>query len=143
MVAAISEGPDVDRIAQLTGYSLKFVNKVGSRLIDSGLWKNGPIDYQEWDPKTKNGVVCFLMGRLDSSTSSRSRLNHFADDGVRWHPDFALPLRYRHHVDLRREALDSKAAHRPRSATRRSIDLRQQTQSNGTLRRISEQHFPE
>lgn len=61
MVAALVVGPDVARIARVTGYPLESVSRIGARLQASELWTNDGTDYQEWDHTTKIGTVNFVM----------------------------------------------------------------------------------
>jgi hypothetical protein len=64
MVAAHVEGPDVERIARVTAYPSEFIDQIGVRLTESGLWKNDRTDYQEWDPTTDIGMIRFTMDHL-------------------------------------------------------------------------------
>jgi len=61
MIAAVFEGPDVAKIARVTGYPVESVSKVGARLQESGLWTNHGTYYQEWNHTTKIGIVKFIM----------------------------------------------------------------------------------
>jgi hypothetical protein len=64
MITALFEGPDVVRIAEVTGYLKETVDQIAARLTASGLWKDGGIDYQEWDPTTDVGILRFTMDHM-------------------------------------------------------------------------------
>jgi DNA-binding IclR family transcriptional regulator len=53
MIAALFEGPDIAKIAEVTGCPRETVDRIAARLTASGLWKDDRTDYQEWDPTTR------------------------------------------------------------------------------------------
>jgi hypothetical protein len=64
MIAAIFEGPDIAKIAKVTGYPTETVDRIAARLMASGLWKDNRTDYQEWDANTDNGILRFTMDHM-------------------------------------------------------------------------------
>jgi hypothetical protein len=57
MIAALFEGPDVVKIAEVTRCSRETVDPIAARLTASGLWKDNRTDYQEWDPNNSQGYL--------------------------------------------------------------------------------------
>src|SRR5215469_1899772 len=64
MVAALFEGPDVVKIAEVIGCPRETVDQIASRLTASGLWKDNRTDYQQWDPTTGMGLLRFAMDHM-------------------------------------------------------------------------------
>ena len=64
MIAALFEGPDVVKIAEVTRCSRETVDPIAARLTASGLWKDNRTDYQEWDPNTQIGILRFTMDHM-------------------------------------------------------------------------------
>ena len=64
MIAALFEGPDVVKIAEVTRCSRETVDPIAARLTASGLWKDNRTDYQEWDPDTKIGILRFTVDHM-------------------------------------------------------------------------------
>jgi hypothetical protein len=48
MLAALIEGPDVDRIAALAGFDRRDVEEVAVRMRASRLWTESGLDYGSW-----------------------------------------------------------------------------------------------
>jgi len=64
MIAALFEGPDVVKIAEVTGCSRETVDRIAARLTASGLWKDDRTDYQEWDHRSEIGILRFAMDHM-------------------------------------------------------------------------------
>jgi hypothetical protein len=64
MIAALFEGPNVVKIAEVTRRSKEVVDPIAARLTASGLWKDDRTDYQEWDPATNIGVLRFTLDHM-------------------------------------------------------------------------------
>jgi hypothetical protein len=64
MITALFEGPDVVRIAEVTGYPRETVDQIAARLTASGLWKGNRTAYQEWDSNTKIGILRFTTDHM-------------------------------------------------------------------------------
>ena len=64
MVAALFEGPDVAKIAEVIGCPRETVDQIATRLTASGLWKDNRCNYQEWDPTTDIGILRFTMDHM-------------------------------------------------------------------------------
>jgi hypothetical protein len=66
MIAALFEGPDVVKIAEVTRCLRETLDRIAARLTASGLWKDSRTDYQEWDPTTNIGILRFTMDHMVS-----------------------------------------------------------------------------
>jgi hypothetical protein len=68
MIAAMKEGPKVDRIAALTGYECADVENIAGRMRASRLWTEDQLDYGSWSPRcqvnSKRKAVDFVMDLL-------------------------------------------------------------------------------
>jgi hypothetical protein len=60
LVGAAFVGPNVDRLVQLTGYPLEYVDQIATRLRASDLWQDGTLNYDPWDDEEK-GFVAFIL----------------------------------------------------------------------------------
>ena len=49
MFTARFEGPDVDAITEVTGYSRDFVHEIASRMRKSSVWTDNAVNCDHWD----------------------------------------------------------------------------------------------
>ena len=73
LLSALQVGPDVDKVAEFTGFPRKTVNEFAERLIEGGVWKDGKTCC-EWFEKDNGGIafwmdVCVAQGLMQRHQS--------------------------------------------------------------------------
>jgi hypothetical protein len=80
LLAAISVGPNSERLVQETGYPESFIDCIVTRMEEAGLWRAGMVDDMEWwdDGEQLRGVGLFTHAKVALGHYKRQKTSYGA-----------------------------------------------------------------